>query len=80
MSLNLVRTKLLLIMVLFVSCIPAAQSSKEEISKANMMIKISEEFGISRPIIINGEVHTIKNRKGQLRRVIARKEMDNNIK
>jgi hypothetical protein len=77
MNRNLVITKLLAILIVFAFCTPAVYASKEEIDRANLGIKISQHFGVMRPMIITGDMHKVKNKKGQVRRVWARPAVTN---
>jgi hypothetical protein len=72
MKYNLFITKLLVILLLLVLGTPVVFASKEEINRANLGIKVSKHFGVMVPMRIEGDMHRVKNKKGQVRRVWAR--------
>lgn len=77
MKQNSLITKLLVILLLVVLDMPVVHASKEEIDRANYGIKVSQHFGVMKPMIISGDMHKVKNKKGQVRRVWARPAVNN---
>lgn len=72
MNNNLAITKLLIIIGLL--CTTCAYSSQDTIDKANLIYKVNKYFGTIEPVKPpSGEMHKVKNKKGQVRRVWARK-------
>lgn len=69
MKRSLVISELLFILVF---CTTLVYASKDEIDRANLGIKVSQHFGVMVPMRIEGDMHRVKNKKGQVRRVWAR--------
>ena len=79
MNNSLVTTKLLVILLLLAFCTPVAQASKEEINRANLGLVVSKQFGAITLLVPNGEMHKVKNKKGQVRRVFTRRAQDEKV-
>ena len=77
MTRNLVITKLLLILLLFAFSIPIVYASREEIDRANLGLIATQKYKAWKPMFIDGDIHKVKNKKGQIRRVIARRVIEN---
>jgi len=69
MNRRLVISKLFFIIVFFSHLVYA---SEYDISRANFEMKTAKRFGLLKPVVIQGEMHKVKNKKGQIRRVWAR--------
>jgi hypothetical protein len=67
----------LLILLLFAFSIPIVYASREEIDRANIGLKATQQLRAWKPMYIDGEIHQVKNKKGQIRRVVARRAIEN---
>ena len=74
MKRSLVISELLFILVF---CTTVGYASKDEINRANLGIKVSKHFGVMMPMKVEGDMHKVKNKKGQVRRVWARPAVNN---
>ena len=62
---------------ILVFCNSIVYASKQDIDRANLELKMCQKFGVAKPLYIDGELHRVKNKKGQVRRVIARRATEN---
>lgn len=77
MTRSLVITKLLVMLLLFAFCTPIVYASKEEIDRVNLGLMATQKYKAWKPVKIDGEIHKVKNKKGQVRSVVARRIIKN---